>query len=47
MPGLASVSPGGDSGVSQLACPSAGHCVGVGYATSAAHLGQAIYIRRT
>lgn len=47
LPGLAGVSPGGDSGVSQVSCPSAGHCVGVGYATSAAHHGQAFYIRRS
>lgn len=47
VPGLAGVSAGGDSGVSQVACPSAGHCVGVGYATSAAHTAQAFYTRRT
>jgi hypothetical protein len=46
VPGIGSVSPGGDSGVSQLSCPSAGHCVGVGYASSAAHEDQAFYVRR-
>jgi hypothetical protein len=47
VPGIGGVSPGGDSGVSQLSCPSAGYCVGVGYATGAAHQGQAFYVRRT
>ncbi len=47
VPGLGSVSPGGDSGISQLSCPSAGHCVGVGYGTSAGHTGEALYVRRT
>jgi len=47
VPGIGGVSPGGDSGVSQVSCPSAGHCVGVGYATSAAHKDQAFYVRRT
>lgn len=47
VPGLAGVSPGGDSGVNQLSCPSAGHCVGVGYGDTATHTGQAFYLRRT
>ncbi len=47
VPGIGGVSPGGDSGVSQVSCPSAGHCVGVGYGSSAAHTDLAIYVRRT
>jgi hypothetical protein len=47
VPGLASLSPGGDSGVTQLSCPAAGHCVGVGYGSSAAHMDEAFYLRRT
>jgi hypothetical protein len=47
VPGLSGVSPGGDSGISQLSCLATGYCVGVGYGSSAAHTGEAIYVRRT
>jgi hypothetical protein len=45
--GIGAVSPGGDSAITQLSCPSSGGCVGVGYGTSAAHLYEAFYVRRT
>jgi hypothetical protein len=47
VPGLAGVSPGGDSGVSQVSCPSAAACVGVGYASGAGGQARAFYVRRT
>jgi hypothetical protein len=47
VPGLSTVSPGGDSGVNQIKCPSAGHCTGVGYATTNSRKGRAFYVTRT
>jgi hypothetical protein len=46
-PGITSVSSGGDSGVTQVSCPSAGHCTATGYATSGSHHGLAYVISRT
>ena len=46
-PGLGTVSPGGDSGINQIKCPTAGHCTGVGYATAKSLNGRAIYVSRT
>ena len=47
VPGLSKVSPGGDSGINQVRCPSAGHCTGVGYATTQTLSGRAFYVTRT
>jgi hypothetical protein len=47
VPGIGTLSPGGDSGIDQLSCPSSGGCVGVGYATSAAGKSEAFYVSRT
>ncbi len=47
VPGLSTVSPGGDSGINQVKCPSAGHCTGVGYATTKSLSGRAFYVTRT
>jgi hypothetical protein len=47
VPGIGTLSPGGDSGIDQLSCPSSGGCVGVGYGTSTAGKNQAFYITRT
>jgi hypothetical protein len=47
VPGIASKSPGGDSAVNQLSCPSAGHCTGVGYGHGGAHFSVAFSATRT
>jgi hypothetical protein len=47
VPGIASKSPGGDSGVNQLSCPSSGHCTGVGYGHGGAHFSVAFSVART
>jgi hypothetical protein len=47
VPGISGVSPDGGSWLSQLSCPSAGHCVGVGHGSAVASGGQAFYVIRT
>jgi hypothetical protein len=47
VPGITSVSPGGDSGVSQVSCLSAGHCAATGYGTDGSHHGLAYVVSRT
>ncbi len=47
LPGITSVSSGGDSDVTQLSCPSAGHCAATGPGTDGSHHGIAFVVSRT
>jgi hypothetical protein len=47
VPGITSLSPGGDSDVNQVSCPSAGYCAAAGTGHDGSHLGLAFVASRT
>lgn len=47
VPGISSVSAGGDSYADQVSCPSDGHCAASGFGSDASHRGVAIVVSRT